>query len=75
MTDAPYETPSTEQKQRHALRNCYMLAIRMARKAQKVDDSRSSEWNHIIRFCKDADEDGSICGSSILRQSNQDMQS
>jgi hypothetical protein len=61
--------PTPDQKQRYALRQCYLLAIRMARKAQKADDSRSSEWNHIIRFCKDADEDGNICGSSVLRQS------
>ena len=61
--------PTADQKQRYALRQCYLLAIRMARKAQKADDSRSSEWNHIIRFCKDADEGGNICGSSVLRQS------
>jgi hypothetical protein len=61
--------PTIEQKQRYALRQCFLLAIRMARKAQKADDSRIVEWNHVIRFCKDADEDGSICGSSVLRQS------
>jgi hypothetical protein len=61
--------PTTEQKQRYALRQCFLLAIRMARKAQKAGNSRSSEWNHIIRFCKNADEDGNICGSSVLRQS------
>ena len=66
--DYPTE-PTTEQKQRYALRQCYLLAIRMACKAKKADDPRSSEWNHIIRFCKDADEDGNICGSSVLRQS------
>jgi len=61
--------PTTEQKQRYAIRQCYLLAIREARREQKADDSRSSTWNHIIRFCKDADEDGDICGSSVLRQS------
>lgn len=61
---------TVEQKQRYALRQCCMLAIRMARKAQKLDDSRSSEWNHIIRFCNDADENGNITGRSILRQSD-----
>jgi hypothetical protein len=62
--------PTTDQKQRYALRQCYLLAIREARREQKADDSRSSTWNHIIRFCKDADEDGQICGGgSVLRQS------
>ena len=51
----------------YALRNCYLLAIREARREQKEDDSRSSPWNHIIRFCKDADKDCNICGSGILR--------
>lgn len=61
--------PATEQKQRYALRQCYLLAIREARREQKGDNSRSSTWNHIIRFCKDADENGNICGSNVLRQS------
>ena len=75
MTPTPDPTrvyrpePTPEQKQRYALRQCYTLAIRMARRAQKADNTRSSEWNHIIRFCKDADEGGNICGSSVLRQS------
>ena len=61
--------PTTEQKQRYALRQCFLLAIREARREQKADDSKSSTWNHIIRFCKDADESGNICGGSVLRQS------
>ena len=61
--------PTADQKQRYALRQCFLLAIREARREQKEDNSRSSRWNHIIRFCKDADEDGNICGSNILRQS------
>ena len=52
---------------RESLRNCYLLAARMARKEQKNDNSRSSEWNHIIRFCKIADKDGNICATSVLR--------
>jgi|ERR1700674_88742 len=51
----------------NALRDCYLLALRMSRKEQKKDDSPSSEWNHIIRFCKSADKDGRICSTSILR--------
>lgn len=66
----PSTQPTADQKQRYALRQCFTLAIRMARREQKADPNRSSEWNHIIRFCKDADEDGNICGSSLLRQSN-----
>ena len=53
---------------RYALRQCFVLALREARKEQAADDSRSSRWNHIKRFCKDADEDGSICASSVLRE-------
>lgn len=64
--------PTSDQKQRYALRQCFLLAIRMARREQKADDSRSSEWNRIIRFCKDADVDGNICGSNVLRQSDTD---
>lgn len=63
------QEPTVEQQQRYALRQCYLLAIRMARREQRRDDTRSSEWNHVIRFCKDADEDGNICGGSVLRQS------
>ncbi len=62
--------PTPDQKQRYALRQCFLLAIRMARKEQKADNTQSSEWNHIIRFCKDADVDGNITGSNILRQSH-----
>ena len=61
--------PTDDQKRRYALRQCFLLAIREARREQKADNSRSSPWNHIIRFCKDADVDGDICGSSLLRQS------
>jgi hypothetical protein len=62
--------PTADQRQRYALRQCFLLAIREARREQKADDRRSSRWNHIIRFCRDADQDGSICGGgSVLRQS------
>lgn len=54
-------------KYAYTLRNAYMLARREAAREQKEDNTRSSRWNHIIRFCKDADVDGAITASSVLR--------
>lgn len=65
-----------QERLRYALQECYTLAVREARKEQKADSSRSSRWNHIIRFCKDADTDGSICNTSgILREASGDERS
>ncbi len=35
--------PTTEQKQRYALRQCFLLAIREARREQKADNTRSTD--------------------------------
>jgi uncharacterized ParB-like nuclease family protein len=55
------------ERYRYAIHNCHELARREARREQKADDSKSSRWNHVIRLCKQADDDGSLTTSSILR--------
>jgi len=64
------ETPEpagADEKQRYALRQCYVLALREARREQHQNPNQSSRWNHIIRFCRDADLNGTITASSVLR--------
>jgi hypothetical protein len=43
--------PTTDQKQRYALRQCYLLAIRMARKAQNPHAVSPLGWWNGTAFC------------------------
>jgi hypothetical protein len=53
-----------EQRYEHALKNCFMLARRMLYRKKGVDP----EWTHIMRLCREADEEGIICETSVLRK-------